>query len=189
MSLPRCARLIRAQGEGAPAVDMLRSVPQPAYLAVLRKVRAAFDGPGANAGSELARALSGFPPIARAAPQWARDKCASDESGRALQNFAFAMEALNEKVRSAAPQRRILVRKMQLWYVGLGLEMRKTPASFRKETDTSAGNRLQPPQTGPWPSNCRAPAASCAQGLIARSVRSANTCALPPAAARASVGC
>ena len=42
------------------------------------------------------------------------------------------MSSLNEKVRGAAPQRRILARKMQRWYVGLGLEMRETFLSALK---------------------------------------------------------
>ena len=72
---------------------MPRFVPASAFLAVLQKVRAAFDGPGANEGFELARALSGFAPITRAAAQRARDKGVPDESGHAFQNFASAMSS------------------------------------------------------------------------------------------------
>ena len=58
MSLSRRARILRAEEEGAPAADVLHFVPQSAYLAVLRKVCAAFDGPGVNEGFELVRAAA-----------------------------------------------------------------------------------------------------------------------------------
>ena len=127
-----------------PAAGVLRFVPPSAYLAVLQKVRAALDGPGANEGFELARALSGFSPSARAAAQWAHNKGVSDESGRALRKFAVAMGSPQKKARAAAFQRRILARKLQRRYVGLDLQMR--------ETRVSVLELLQSPQVGPWPS-------------------------------------
>ena len=115
--------------EGVPAADVSRCGPPDTYQAVLQKVRDALDGPGANEGLELARALASFAPWTRAAAQWAHNNGAPDESVRLLQNYAFTFGHLQEKVRDAAPQRRLLAHKLQRWYAGLGLQMCKTLVS------------------------------------------------------------
>ena len=133
---------------------MPRFVPASTFLALLQKLRAAFDGPGANEGFELARALSGFAPITRAAAQRAHDKGVSDESGRALQDSASATGSPQEEARGAASQRRILAHRAQRRYVGSGLKMRAALASALIESGL-------PQQTGSWPSEL-----SCAGSVV-----------------------
>ena len=99
----------------------------------------------------MVRALSGFGPSTRAAAQWARDKGASDESGRVLQNVALTLGSLKEKGRKARFQHRLLAHEVQRWYVGLGLKMRATRGSALEESGLSLEEWLQHLQAGPWP--------------------------------------
>ena len=128
MSSSRRARIFRAEEEDAPSADVLRFVPPEAYLTVRQNVRSAFDGRGAHEGFELARALSGFDPGTLAVALRNTPRDASDESGRMIQNCAFAFDYSQEKVRSAVCQRRAPRRKLRRWRIGLGLRMRQTLA-------------------------------------------------------------
>ena len=46
-----------------------------------------------------------------------------------IQNYAFTFDYLQERVRGAAFRRRVLARKLQRWFMGLGLKMRQALAS------------------------------------------------------------
>ena len=150
-----------------PAAEVLRFPPPSVHVAALQKVRAAFYGLGAKEGFEVVRALPGIAPSTRAAAQWARDKGVSDESGLAIQSFAFATGSLQEKVRGAATQCRNLAREMQRWYVGL-VPRNGGPVSARR-----IGCSRRKPVRGH--SNCRAPVSSRAPGLTAKTVRNVKT--------------
>ena len=151
ISLFHRARIIRVQEGDAPAADALRFVSPSAYSAVLRKFRAAFDGPGAKEGFESIRVLPGIAPSTRSAAQWEEENDAFDGSVRASQNFVFATGSLEEKVRRAAFQRRIVARSLQRRCVSLGLKMRRALAPILKEFGMSVGDCLLWPPTSPWP--------------------------------------
>ena len=93
----------------------------------------------------------GFAPNARAVALRPKSKGVSDESGRAIQGHAFTFDYSQEKVRRAAPQRRVLAQKLQRWFIGAGLQMRGTLVSVAEQSGLSAENWLQARQVDPWP--------------------------------------
>ena len=148
--MPQRARIIHAKEDCAPATDVLRFVPPSVYSIVLKNVRAAFDGQGAEDGFESGRTLSGPGPITRASAQCAGDKGAPNESGCVIRNVVFTWGSLKEKVRKAVFQRRLLARGAQGRYVGLGLKMRATFVFALEKSGLSAKEWLQRPQAVPW---------------------------------------